>query len=167
MSNLDPFTLAIGGFVAMLIVLGLVRYFTGAISRRWNRHKAETVEQWAAEGIEFIRGPTGGQFSGLESMGVTRVIAGIGFVALTTNDLRVTRATPSAAWCIGYRQIKGVTIQPTFLGQRSKKTPFIVARFTQESDKIGFQVKDFEEWATALAKAARVRVKDLRKEKSR
>lgn len=99
-------------------------------------------------------------------MGEKGAITGIGFMALTTKDLRVTRANPSAEWHLSFRQIKGVAIQPAFLGKKSKKTPFIVVRFKQEgkADKLSFQVNDFENWAKVLAKKAGVSVKDLRRQ---
>jgi hypothetical protein len=137
------------------------------ISRRWNRHKAVTVDRWEAEGVEFVRGPVGGQFGGLESMGLKNLITGVGFVVLTDKELRVTCSTPySQDWQISYRQIKGVSLQPAFMGRRSRKTPFIVVRFKKEgqADKLAFQVKAFEEWAEELAQRARVSLKDAREE---
>jgi hypothetical protein len=151
--------------IMLIIVATLFWFFNFAVSRRWNRHKAATVGKWEIEGLEFIRGPVGGQFGGLESMGANRVIRGIGFVAMTTKDLRVTRATPEGVWCVTYKQIKGVTIQPAFLGHKGK-TPFIVVRFVKggKTDKLGFLVKDFETWAEELAKAAEVSLKDQRED---
>jgi len=148
-----------------LILLGaIVLYWLPKfmMAQRWKRHKAETVGQWEAAGVEFTRGPVGGQFGGLESMGEKKVIRGIGLVMLTEQDLRVTRATPSAAWCVTFKQIKGVTIQSTFLGKSSQRTPFIVVRFVKDgqSDRLAFKVKDYETWAKDLAKAARVSLKD-------
>ena len=150
--------------IMLIIVATLFWFFNFAVSRRWNRHKAATVGKWEAEGLEFIRGPVGGQFGGLESMGANRVIRGIGFVAMTTKDLRVTRATPEGAWFVTYKQIKGVIIQRSFLGHTGKKTPLIVVRFVKDGkkDKLGFQVKNFEEWAEDLADAAGVSLKDQR-----
>jgi hypothetical protein len=154
--------LMIGPLVLVVIMAGL-GFFRFTVGRRWNRHKAETVSKWEAEGIEFKRGPVGGQFGGLESMGEKGVIRGIGFIILTDRDLRVTRATPSAAWCIPFPQIKSVMIRPTFLG-KTGKTPFIVVRFVEDgqADRLAFQVKAFEEWAKALSEAAQVSLKDLR-----
>jgi hypothetical protein len=149
--------------IFILIIFGLFWLVRYVITFRWNRHKARTVSKWEAEGIEFRRGPRGGQFGGLESMGMKRVIRGIGYVALTGHDLRVTRAVPSAAWCISYKQIKSVTIQPSFLGEAGK-SPFIVVRFVKDgqADKLGFKVKEVEEWAEDLAEAAGVALKDQR-----
>ena len=157
-------TIVIISTIIFIIILVLFRLFTNNISRSWNRHKAETVDKWKEEGVEFIRGPQGGQFSGLESMGVDRVIRGIGFAAITSKDLRVTRSVPSEVWSIPLKQIKKVTIQAIFMGNRSKKTPYIVVRFKQEdeTDELGFQIKEFEEWAKDLAKAAGVRLQDIR-----
>jgi hypothetical protein len=159
--------LSLGNFFFIIFVIVAILYglFNFVVSRRWNRHRAATVGKWEAEGLEFIRGPVGGQFGGLESMGINRVIRGIGFVAMTTKDLRVTRATPEGVWCVTYKQIKGVAIQPAFLGHKGK-TPFIVVRFVKEGkpDKLGFLVKNFEEWAEELAEAAEVSLKDPREE---
>lgn len=154
--------LMIGPLVLVVIMAGL-GFFRFTVGRRWNRHKAETVSKWEAEGIEFKRGPVGGQFGGLESMGEKGVIRGIGFIILTDRDLRVTRATPSAAWCIPFPQIKSVMIRPTFLG-KTGQTPFIVVRFVKDgqADRLAFQVKEFEAWSEALAQAAQVSLKDLR-----
>ena len=150
--------------IILIIAASLFWLFNFFVSRRWNKHKAATVGQWEAEGIEFVRGPVGGQFGGLESMGAKRVIRGVGFVVMTDKDLRVTRATPAATWCVTYKQIKGVTIQPSFL-EHQGKTPFIVVRFVKDgqADKLGFLVKGFEEWADDLAEAAGVSLKDQRK----
>ena len=147
--------------VVILVVIGGFWFFNRTISRNWNRHKAETVSQWEAEGVEFIRGPSGGQFSGLTSLGADKSIKGIGFVALTDKDLRVTRSVPSEVWITTYKQIKGVAIQPKFLGRQAKKTNFIVVRFVKdgEKDKIGFMVKDVDEWAQDIAQAAKVKLK--------
>lgn len=98
-------------------------------------------------------------------MGAKRVIRGIGLVVMTEKDLRVTRATPEGAWFVTYKQIKGVTIQPEFLGHKGK-TPFIVVRFVKDGqpDKLGFLVKNFEEWAEELAQATDVSLKDQRED---
>ena len=145
-------------FVVAIIAIVLPRL----ISRRWNKHKAETVAKWEAEGLHFLRGPSGGKFGGLESMGANRVITGVGYAALTDKDLRVTRVTPSAAWIVTYKQIKSIAIQQAFMGTRSQKTPFIVVRFVKDgqADKLGFQVNDYETWAADLARIAGVSVKD-------
>lgn len=167
MNEVDPLWLVIGSAVLIGLLALIFQLITHYISGRWNRHKAETVDKWAAEGVQFVRGPAGGQFGGLESMGQTKGLTGVGFIALTDTDLRVTRSTPSEAWQIPFRQIKGVTIQPAFLGKHSKKTPFIVVRFKKEgkADKLAFQVRDFEEWAEDLAKKAGVRLRDGRNSK--
>lgn len=156
----DPFVFVIGSTIAVVIIVIALRFVSSNATRRWNRHKAETVGKWAAEGVEFVRGPKGCQFGGLESMGIHRMVRGIGFVALTAGDLRVTRSTPPGVWIINYRQIKKVTIQPAFMGRRSQKTPFVVVRFSQDGqpDKLAFQVDDYRAWAEALAQAARVRL---------
>lgn len=164
---MDDSSQALYLFIAPLIAVGifvLLGFFRLTVARRWNRHKAETVSRWEAEGVQFVRGPVGGQFGGLESMGAARVVRGIGLVVLTGHDVRVTRATPSAAWIIPFRQIKSVLLRPEFLGKTGQKTPFIVVRFVQggQADRLGFQVKDYMEWAQALADAAGVPLKDLR-----
>ncbi len=148
-------------FMGVMGTLWLVRW---VVTRRWNQHKASTVLKWEAEGVEFVYGPVGGQFSGLESMGVNKVIRGIGFVVLTDKDLRVTRSAPAGVWSVTLKQIKGVALHSTFLGNRSKKTPYIVVRFKKggKGDKLGFQVKPVEDWAEAVAQAAGVKVKDRR-----
>lgn len=168
MTGLEIFFTILFSFILIALTLWAARFFTGGISRRWNKHKAETVDQWEAEGIQFRQGPVGGQFGGLESMGVKRAITGIGFMALTDKDLRVTRATPPQVWCISYKQIKGVTLQRTFLGKQSKKTAFIVVRFKQggKADKLGFQVREAEVWAEELARYARVSLRDEREVKA-
>ncbi|MBN1994077.1 MAG: hypothetical protein JW953_15375 [Anaerolineae bacterium] len=149
----------------LLVGLGLFWLFRFIIARRWNKHRAATVGQWEAEGIEFVRGPAGGQFGGLESMGLKGVARGIGLAVMTDKDLRVTRASPPGVWCVTYKQIKGVTVQQSFMGHTAQKTPFIVVRFVQDGrpDKLGFQVNNVEEWAGDLAKAAGVSGKGLKK----
>ena len=151
--------------IVLVIGISLLWLFNFFVSRHWNKHKAATIGKWAAEDIEFKRGPIGGQFGGLESTGAKQVIRGVGFIVMTDKDLRVTRATPPATWCVTYKQIKGVAIQPSFLEHRGK-TPFIVVRFIKDgqADKLGFLVRDFEAWAEDLAEAAGVALKDQRKD---
>ena len=144
MNEINSADIIIIGVIIFVVILVLFRLLIKNISRSWNRHKAETVDKWEEEGVEFIRGPKGSQFGGLESMGVHKVIRGVGFAAITNKDLRVTRSVPSEIWSIPLKQIKKITIQPAFMGNRSKKTPFIVVRFKQDgkTDKLGFQVKE-------------------------
>ena len=160
MADIDPILFIIIGTIIMIAILVLFRVVINTASRRWNKHKAGTVLKWESEGVRFVRGPVGGSFGGLESMGINRVIRGIGFIALTDQDLRVTRSIPEAVWCINFKQIKGVTIQPAFLGKRGK-TPFIVVRFVKDgaADKLAFQVGAYQAWAGDLAQAAGVSVK--------
>ncbi|MDM8528840.1 hypothetical protein QUF58_11625 [Anaerolineales bacterium HSG24] len=127
-------------FGVMMVVFLVIRVFVGRINRVWNKHRAETVDKWNTEDIEYILEPIGGQFGGLESMGEKMVIRGVGFVALTNKDLRVTRSTPSGQWIINFRQIKKIITRHYFLGKRSDKVPFIVIRFVKDSkkDRLGF-----------------------------
>jgi hypothetical protein len=158
----NVFTVANYVVFGLIIVAVLFWWFRFSLSRRWNQHKKTTVDKWQAEGIEFVRGPAGGQFGGLESMGVKRVLTGIGLAMMTTKDLRITRATPPGWWIVTYKQIKGVSIRWKFMGEVSKKTPFIVVRFVKDGqpDKLGFRVNNYEEWAKELAEAAGVPLKD-------
>lgn len=148
--------------IGLVIVVVLFWWFRFSLGRRWNKHKKATVDKWQAAGVEFIRGPSGGQFGGLESMGAKRAITGIGLVVMTAKDLRVTRAQPLASWIVTYKQIKGVSLRWKFLGEVSKKTPFIVVRFVKDGqpDKLGFRVNNYEEWAEELAKKAGVTLKE-------
>jgi len=149
--------------IGLIIVAVLFWWFRFSLGRSWGKHRKATVEKWQSEGIEFIRGPSGGQFGGLESMGVKRVITGIGLAVMTGKDLRVTRAQPTGSWIVTYKQIKGVSIRWKFMGEVSKKTPFIVVRFVKDGqpDKLAFRVKDYEVWAEELAEEAGVTLKDL------
>ncbi len=144
------------GPVLLVAVLLMLWFGTRTTTRRWNKHKAETVSRWEAEGVQFVRGPTGGQFGGLESTGMKKVIRGIGFAALTDKDLRVTRSSPSRAWIIPFKQMRKVVIQNAFLGKRVTKNPFIVVHFKKkgQADKLGFLVKEPEAWAADIAQAA-------------
>ena len=157
--------LVVSGTIVLIIILGIFRWVTGSAAKTWNYHKAETVDKWAAEGVEFVKGPTGSKFGGLESTGYFRVIRGIGFSVLTPTDLRVTRSSPLDAWVIPFDRINAITIQSAYLGQPSKKTPFIVVNFDTEEDEtddLGFQVPDYEDWAEEIAEAAGVDLQDTR-----
>ncbi|GAB4448038.1 MAG: hypothetical protein Kow0031_30580 [Anaerolineae bacterium] len=150
--------------VLLLLIFGGVRWFSGSLTRRWNRHKQETVEQWAAEGVSFALGPTAIKFSGVESLG-SRSPNGVGYALLTDTDLRVTCALPSTqAWIVTFRQIKGVALKYRFLGKSAKTDPFVVVRFTKdaETDRLAFQLKGAAPWAEQLAQAARVTLKEGR-----
>jgi hypothetical protein len=163
--EIDGLMLVIAGTIALVVIVGIFRWITGSAARSWNYHKAETVDKWAAEGVEFVKGPTGSKFGGLESTGHLRVIRGIGYAVLTATDLRITRSTPLEAWSIPFEKIKAVTIQLAFLGEPSKKTPFIVINFETEkgeTDDLGFQVTEYREGAADIAKAAQVELQDTR-----
>jgi len=161
MSDIDFVTVVAFGMLILLGVVLLFRYMSGSLSRRWKAHRADTVDQWAADGVEFELGPVAAQFGGLESMGVAKAVRGVGYAVLTPKDLRVTSATPTTVWwTLNFRQIKGITLKRSFLGKRVKQTPFIVVRFVKDgqADKLGFQVKDFEAWAQKIADKAGVSV---------
>jgi hypothetical protein len=149
--------------IGLIIVAVLFWYFRFTLGRNWGKHKKATVDKWQADGVEFIRGPSGSQFGGLESMGAKRVITGVGLAVMTKKDLRVTRAQPVGSWIVTYKQIKGVSIRWKFLGEVSKKTPFIVVRFVKDGqpDKLGFRINNYEEWAEELAEESGVTLKDL------
>ncbi|MDM8520377.1 hypothetical protein QUF64_10045 [Anaerolineales bacterium HSG6] len=151
-------------FVVMMVVFLVIRVFTTRINRVWEKHRAETVGKWEAEDIEYILEPMGGQFGGLESMGKKKVIRGVGFVALTNKDLRVTRSTPSEQWIVNFRQMKKITIRHYFLGKRSDKVPFVVIRFAKngKKDRLGFLVKNYEAWIEALEEETGLTAKDER-----
>jgi len=157
----NPVTLIVVSSLIFLVVAVLSVGLPRLISHRWNKHKAQTVHKWEAAGIKFQRGPNGGKFGGLESMGVSRVITGVGYVALTAKDLRVTRVTPFGEWIVSFKQIKSIAVQSAFMGNHSQKTPFIVVRFVKDgqADKLGFQVNDYKDWAADLARAAKVSLK--------
>jgi hypothetical protein len=167
MKMIEESLLTIANLLPFIIISAVIFYglFKFLVARRWNKHKADTVDKWEAEGIEYVRGPAGGQFGGLESMGEKQIVRGVGFVVMTENDLRVTRATPPGTWCVTYKQIKGVTIQPAFMGHTTQKTPFIVVRFVKDGqkDKLAFLVKNYVEWAEELAETAGVNLKYQRK----
>ena len=148
--------------LALLIVIGVVYFMGRSVSRRWNNHKAETIDRWATEGVEFTHGPASSQFGGLESMehNITR---GIGYAVLTPADLRVTCAIPRTEWwVVPLKQITGITLAYNFLGKSAKQTPFIVIHYKDNDniDRLGFQVKDAETWATEVANAAGVTLKN-------
>jgi hypothetical protein len=150
------------GVVMLLTIIG-ARLITSRMSRNWIKHRAVTIDAWQAEGIEFVHGPTVCQFGGLGSMSPGQLLErGPGYAVLTLNDLRVSRVHPSDSWIVTLRQIKGVSLARKFKGKVVNKTPFIIVKFTTDgqSDKIAFQVKEYETWATTLANAAGVKIKD-------
>lgn len=112
------------------------------------------TRHWEQEGRIFLQGPTGINFSGLESKGLAQ-IRGNGFMALTDQDLRITRAVPAAEWRIPHRQIKGVTLQSSFLGKRRGMKVLVIA-FEQagQPDRIGIYVRNSATWLEAIANAA-------------
>lgn len=147
--------------VAMLLIFGGMRWFSGSLTRHWNRHKSETMDLWAAEGETFVLGPTAIKFSGIESLG-SRSPGGVGYAVLTKTDLRVTCALPTTRfWIVSVRQVKGVALKSRFMGKFANTEPFIVVRFTQnsETDRLAFQLKEGKPWAQQLAQAAGVPLK--------
>ena len=161
LENANFLMISVISIAILLLIFAGTQYFGRMLTRRWNQHKGETVGEWAAEGVSFTLGPTGIKFTGLESMS-TRSPSGLGYAVLTDHDFRVTCALPATRfWIISYKQIKGVALKDKFMGKSAKETPFIVVRFTKdaETDRLAFQVKDTEPWATRLAQAAGVSLK--------
>ena len=147
--------------LGLLIVIGVVYFMGRSVNRRWSRHKVETIDRWEADGVDFVYGPAASQFGGLESMG-RNVTRGIGYAVLTHTDLRVTCAIPSPQWwVVPFKQITDVTVVHNFLGKSARQTPFIVIHYKHEenTDRLGFQVKDIETWAKKIANAAGVTLK--------
>jgi hypothetical protein len=138
------------GFIltVTLIPLGVIL----GLAIRWLRRKKVAVtRQWAQEGVLFLRGPEGANFSGFESQGLAQV-RGNGFIALTGEDLRLTRAIPAAEWCIPYQQIKQATLEPSFLGKRRGR-PVLVITFERDGqpDRLGVYVRDGQAWVEAMS----------------
>lgn len=155
---------AVISMAAMLLIFGGMRWFSGSLARRWNTHKSETVDQWAAEGATFALGPTAVKFAGIESLG-SRSPSGVGYAVLTDVDVRVTCALPTTQfWIVSLRQVKGVALKSRFMGRFAKTEPFIVVRFTKDAeiDRLAFQLKGGEPWAEQLAQAAGVSLKEER-----
>ena len=150
-----------GGIIILVVLIGAI-LVPRLMARRWKQHERLTVDVWKKEGISFRRGPVGGKLAGVESRSGLRQQMSIGYLAMTEKDLRLTRLHPFGVWIITYRQIKGIELKKTFIGNRAKTVPFVIVRFVQDgqADKIGFQVNDFEAWANDLAEAANVKVKD-------
>ena len=139
---LVAFVLA-GTLIPLIIILGVVIWWL-------RRKKVAITRQWEGEGIVFLRGPEGANFSGLESQGMGQ-IRGNGFIALTGEDLRVTRAVPAAEWRILHRQIKQATLEPSFLGKRRGR-PVLVITYEADGqpDRLGVYVRDGQAWAEAI-----------------
>ncbi len=93
-------------------------------------------------------------FAGLESQGMVKV-RGNGVIALTTEDLRITRAVPAAEWRILYHQIQAVTLEATYLG-KWRGRPALVIAFEKEDqqDRIGVYVGNSLDWANAIKEVA-------------
>ncbi len=156
METSDPtFVLQLIGFilavsmVLLVIILGLVIWWL-------RRKKGAITRQWEREGILFLRGPAGANFSGLESKGMGQ-IRGNGFMALTNEDLRVTRAVPAAEWRIPHQYIKQVSLEPSFLGKQ-RGTPVLVVTFEADGqiDRLGVYVRDGAGWVEAITNVAGV-----------
>ena len=158
MTSLDYILAFSFSLLAVLLILGLLRFLSGSAAKNWKKHRAETVDLWEADGVEFELGPSGGRFCGLESMGDNFGARDFGIIAITTEDLRVTRMSPMAVWCIPFKEIKSIAFEAEFLGNRATKTPFTVVEFTQDGqvDNLGFQIAAYDEWAEKLADLADV-----------
>ncbi len=130
-----------------LILLGVI---FGLVLWWLRRKKAAITRRWEREGVIFLRGPEGVNFSGLESQGLAQV-RGNGLIALTGEDLRVTRAIPAAEWRIPHRQMKWATLEPSFLGKRRGR-PVLVITFETDMqiDRLGVYVRDGQGWVEAI-----------------
>lgn len=149
--------------ILVMVVIGVTRLLSGSAAKNWKVHRAETVEQWEADGIEFVLGPSGGRFCGLESMGDKFGERDFGIIAITTEDLRVTRMSPTTVWLIPFNEFESIAFESEFMGNHATKTPFIAVEFTQdgEVDTIGFQIAAYDEWAEKLADLADVPLYEL------
>lgn len=151
-----PFVFAV---IIAIIVIGVFRLLSGSATKKWKLHRAETADKWKEAGIEFELGPSGGRFCGLESMGDNYGERDFGLIAISTEDLRVTRMSETHnVWCIPFNEMVSVAFESEFLGNRAKKTPFIVVEFErgEQVDNIGFQIAAYDEWAEKLADLADV-----------
>ena len=135
--------------VPLAIVFGWLIWWLG-------RKKSALTREWDQEGIVFLRGPEGANFSGLESNGLGQV-RGNGFIALTGHDLRITRATPAAEWRIPYQHLKQVSLESSFLG-KSRGIKVMVVTFEQNGqlDRIGVYVRHGHAWVEAITNAAKL-----------
>ncbi len=134
-------------FVPILTVL--------IVTRWWLRDKlAKETRQWEREGVIFSKKPAMSNFAGIESQGMIKV-RGNGVIALTTEDLRITRAVPAAKWCIPHNHIKAVTLENSFLGKR-RGSKVLVITFEKEGyqDRIGVYVGNSLDWANAIKEVA-------------
>lgn len=138
--------------VVMLIVaiLGLVGLIFGVIwllqsfvITRLKRHATQTVQRWEQAGVNIVHGPEGSNFGGLQSMGVARV-RGNGIIALTEQDVRVTRLLPAGEWIIPFDSITEVSLQRWFLTHANLRTPYLIIAFNRLGtlDALGVQVRD-------------------------
>ena len=146
----DPtFVFQLIAFIIAITLIPLVIIF-GLVFWWLRRKKVAITRQWEGEGVLFLRGPEGANFSGLESQGMGQV-RGNGFIALTGEDLRVTRAVPAGEWRIPHRQIKQACLEPSFLGKRRGR-PVLVITFEADGqpDRLGVYVRDGEAWVEAI-----------------
>ena len=134
--------------IPLTVIFGLIIWWL-------RRKKSALTRQWEREGVVFLRGPEGANFSGLESKGMGQV-RGNGFIALTGQDLRVTRAAPATEWRIPHQQIKQVTLEPSFLGKQRGGMKVLVVTFEQDGqpDRIGVYVRNGAAWVEAVTNAA-------------
>ncbi len=138
----------------LAVTLGSLVIIFGSIIWWLRREKRAITRRWEQEGLVFLRGPVGVNFSGLESKGSGQ-IRGNGFMALTGQDLRVVRAVPPAEWGIAHNQIKQVVLESSFLGKR-RGMKVLVITFEQagQLDRLGLYVGDNTAWVKAIASAA-------------
>lgn len=144
----------VGGILAAVFIPLIVGF--GFIIWWLRRHKAALTKAWLREGVVFLRGPTGANVSGLESQGMVQV-RGNGVIALTGDDLRITRAAPSAEWRIPFDQIKEVTLESSFLGKRRSMQVLVItfAEDGQPADRIGVYVRQPQAWLEAIKQMAK------------
>lgn len=144
------------GSILVVTLLPLAVVF-GLLIWWLRRKKVAVTRQWEQEGVIFRRGPEAANFSGLESKGPAQV-RGNGFIALTEQDLRVTRVLPPAEWHIPFPQIKTVTLEPSFLGKR-RTSQVLVISFESDGqpDRLGVYVSDGPAWVEAISNAAGLR----------
>jgi hypothetical protein len=154
-SILPPIALTLFAiFAALAIIFAL-------LNRALKRHLTRVYQRWLDEGVQIVEGPAQANYRG-HLTGLP--VRGNGVLALTDRDLRFAQFAPSREFVVPLDQITRVTSQRGWRGSIRVGYPVIGVYYREGSteDALGIMVQRsaHEDWLTAIAQAAGVRVEN-------
>jgi hypothetical protein len=149
MESMDPivYNLAICSGT-LVVALLIVTFVIAATARRLTARRAQALQSWKAQGLQFVLGPAQANFlNERRSFGTN----GNGTLLLSTDAVRFVQAAPEREIVIPLDDIDQVTLVNQFNG-RWGGGPFLVIQ-RKVGDLTGFQTEQPQRWNDAIRSA--------------